>query len=328
MTESGISLKSRPHSELNTWANTTALNLPAAFVEWAEMDPEGNLLSRFSNCDSFDWMNVGELPDGRKALYFHKEHQGNFDAACLLDSGEDPPVIFIWYDGQWVNSCSKFSNYIFTQIFDWQHKLLFDENDQVLDLNYRQILLNSAKAVEHLSIYEEMPSNSLAIDDTITIIRRFQSPDNARATVQYSSIPNDIHIGGAECIIEITASNDEKSFAFESELLDLLTDFVVAPVFHCPHHPKDMLRMLDYYISNNLRTQIKHLSDNPLSDEIVDLLVNLGRDFPFEDRVEAKIRDMGEPPREEWIGGSDWGIRMKIVRVKHGWIRVDKMEAQ
>jgi hypothetical protein len=220
----------------------------------------------------------------------------------------------------------RFSDYIFTQIFDWQHKILFDENDYAIDLNYRQILLKSAQAINKLSRYRELPSNAWMAGDVKTHARRFQSDNKARATVQYLSNHGEIYLGGAECIIEITASNDQKSLSFESELLDLLTDFISAPIFYCPHHPKSMLRQLDSFISDNARSQIKHLCHTPIADEMVERIVEIGRHFSFENAVEARVRDTPEPPREEWIGGTKWGVRMKLVHIKNGWIRLDKIE--
>lgn len=327
LTESGITVSRTPCTELLDWAEKEGVSLPQAFLEWAEFDPTGSILSRFSNCDSFNWMKVASLPDGRKGLFFHTENQGNFDAVCLLDEGDDPPVIFLWVYGQWVESCSKFSDYIFTQVFDWQHKLEFDENGNALYLKHREISLKSAKALELLTNYQEKPSNAWVVDDAIMQARRFQSKSNARATAQYQSVSfSEISISGAKCIIQITASEDDAAIAFEAELLNLLSDFLVAPIFHCPHNPKTMMRSLDYLISKELRSQIKFISSIPLADHIVDLIIRSGQETPFEKRVEETFRDKGEPPLEEWIGGSDWNIRMKLVRVKHGWIRIDRIE--
>lgn len=324
LTESGIALSRTPHPELTAWADEEGISLPTAFLEWAELDPTGGILSRFSNDDSFDWMKIDTLPDGRKGLFFHTENQGNFDAVCLLNEGNNPPVIFLWEDEHWVESCSKFSDYIFIQVFDWQHKLMFDENENVLDLKYRTIFLKSKEALDRLSCYEEKQSNAWTIGDTVSQARRYQSKDKARATVQYQSIPSrEVYIGGAESIIKITALQDDVALAFESELLNRLSDFIIAPIFHCPHHPKDMMRSLDYLISKELRPQIKFISRKPLTDDMVDLIISLGKELPFANRVEETVRDT-EPPFEEWIGGSEWGVQMKLVRVRHGWRQTDR----
>jgi hypothetical protein len=71
--------------------------LPAAFVEWAELD-DGSLLSKYRNDDSF-WLDRPELvvtPDGIRGLRFNSENQSNFDRIVTLDQGDDPPVLFAW----------------------------------------------------------------------------------------------------------------------------------------------------------------------------------------------------------------------------------------
>ena len=74
---------------LTRWANEKAIEVPAAFLDWARID-DGTLLRKYSNDDWF-WIDNPALvvtPDGVRGLRFNSENQGNFDRIVTLDQGE------------------------------------------------------------------------------------------------------------------------------------------------------------------------------------------------------------------------------------------------
>ena len=116
-----------PAHNLRNWANSNKVILPAAFLEWAELNGQ-QLLSKYSNDDwfSFDRPRILTTPEGLRGILFYEENQGNFRKLVLLDRGDDPPVLFSWI-GQppWVVHTESFSDCVFAQIFDWQYWLEF-----------------------------------------------------------------------------------------------------------------------------------------------------------------------------------------------------------
>ena len=84
-----------PAHNLRNWANSNKVILPAAFLEWAELNGQ-QLLSKYSNDDwfSFDRPRILTTPEGLRGILFHEENQGNFRKLVLLDRGDDPPVLF------------------------------------------------------------------------------------------------------------------------------------------------------------------------------------------------------------------------------------------
>jgi hypothetical protein len=62
------------------------------------------------------------LPDGRRALVFNQENQGNFLRAVMLDGTDDPQVLWAWLgEPPWTVYVSRFSECIYAQVFDWQY---------------------------------------------------------------------------------------------------------------------------------------------------------------------------------------------------------------
>jgi len=327
LNQSNIALVREPSAEFTEWLEQSSLPIPKSFVEWAELDPEGKILSRFSNCDRFNWQELDYLPDGRRGLRFHNEHQDSFKALCLIDGQDDPPVYFVYYDGGFVKSTLRFSDYIFCRIFDWQHKFLLDEEGSILDLCYNEILLKSRDGLLELaSRYEEHPSTSWIMDGKIQHEYRYSGSNSVRVTATFSEFPSEIHMGGAQCILELTGKDQNAVDEFEAELLEILETDVTAPLSHCPHHPKSLLRRLDHRIAKNLRVQLKYFSENPISDKLVEKIFELGHQQLFENRIEERILETRDLPSQEWIGGPEWGIRMKLVHIKHGSIRLEEVQ--
>src|SRR6516164_9752206 len=101
------------------WASKNSIRIPAAFLEWAQLD-DGSLLQKYSNDDRF-WFDEPELvvtPDGVRGLLFNQENQGNFNRIVCLDQGDDPPVLFAWIGRPpWVKNAERFSDLVYAEVF-------------------------------------------------------------------------------------------------------------------------------------------------------------------------------------------------------------------
>src|SRR3989442_532333 len=130
--------KEQPVPTLMDWSKEKGVALPGAYVEWAKLDPDGQLLRKYSNGDHF-WFEPGEIivtQNGFRGIGFHQESQGNYTKMLLLDRGDNPPVLWNC-EGHpsWVQHAASFSDCVFAQIFDWQYWLEFDADDPT----YREI---------------------------------------------------------------------------------------------------------------------------------------------------------------------------------------------
>lgn len=51
-------------------------------------------------------------------------------AVLITEGSDDPPVVFSDYRrNRWTRYCDRFTDALFTQFFDWQFRLCFDEHD-------------------------------------------------------------------------------------------------------------------------------------------------------------------------------------------------------
>lgn len=321
LAESGVAPVPLAAPELETWAAAEGIRWPGAALDWARRDPTGGLLGRFSNDDHFGWRRLETLPDGRRALVFHQETQGNFDAACLLDAGEDPPVLFRWFGEAWIESCPRFSDYVRAQVFDWQLKIRRDANDAVIDLFCATLALYRADGVAGLSAWcAEGPSTRWTTGGPVFVARRFRAPDGGRATVVAAEDGGEVYFGGARCTVEITAPDDAGIARFEAALLDAVGVDAAPPIFFCPHHPKDLLRALDRRIADGFVSRLRHFAKTPLGPAATARLLEIGGGFAARD-TPALFPDGRTLVRE--IGGPEWGVRIGLVAVKDAWIAAD-----
>jgi hypothetical protein len=178
----------RSVSCLHDWANKNAINLPAAFLEWAKLD-DGSLLRKYSNDDWF-WFDEPRLvvtPDGTRGLLFHKENQHNFDRIVTLDQGDDPPVLFAWLGRPpWVTNAERFSDAVFAQVFDWQYLLEFKLDDPAYKeiAYYGEISLETERCLAVLRRrYIETVTTRYSVDGSLSTEYRFVKSSLLRLTV-------------------------------------------------------------------------------------------------------------------------------------------------
>lgn len=173
---------------LTTWAKQHHVRLPAAFVEWAQMD-DGTVLHKYSNDDWF-WFDEPELvvtPEGVRGLAFNSENQNNFDRIVVLDEGDDPPVLVAEIGKPpWVRNAARFSDALYAQVFDWQYWLEFDPDDP----EYKEIMYTGDVSLPDdscLSLlrkrYEETVSTQFIWDGALHHQYRFIHSPTVRLTV-------------------------------------------------------------------------------------------------------------------------------------------------
>jgi hypothetical protein len=214
----GVS-EQRSADALLGWAAKNSIRIPAAFLEWAQLD-NGTLLQRYSNDDRF-WFDKPELvvtPESVRGLLFNQENQGNFDRIVCLDQGDDPPVLFAWIGrSPWVKNAERFSDAVYAEVFDWQYWLEFKPDDPA----YREITYYGElnfKTDGCLAVlrnrYEETVTTSFIADDTRYTEYRFIRSPVLRMTVLVA--------GDGATNIRITGRPMEAVKALEAELKLLL----------------------------------------------------------------------------------------------------------
>lgn len=205
----------RSVANLSAWAKERAVALPAAFLEWATFD-DGSLLTKYSNDDWF-WFDSPEVvvtPNGVRGLRFHSENQNNFDRLITLDHGDDPSVLFAWLGRPpWVTNAERFSDAVFSQVFDWQFRLEFKPDDP----NYkeiactREIHLKTDGCIPLLRHhYEESVTTRLIVEDDYYTEYRFLGPQAQRLTVTVAN--------GRSTTISVTGRPFEQVNAVYEEL--------------------------------------------------------------------------------------------------------------
>jgi hypothetical protein len=201
------------------WASKNSIRIPAAFLEWAQLD-DGSLLQKYSNDDRF-WFDEPELvvtPDGVRGLLFNQENQGNFNRIVCLDQGDDPPVLFAWIGRPpWVKNAERFSDLVYAEVFDWQYWLEFKPDDPAYkeityygELNFRTDGCLAALR----NRYEETVTTWFLADDTRYTEFRFIKSPVLRLTVLVA--------GDGSTNIRVTGRPMQAVKAFEAELKSLL----------------------------------------------------------------------------------------------------------
>jgi hypothetical protein len=169
-------------------AHRCGLRLPPSYLEWAALKDAAEVLHRYSSSDKFWFVPASEhvIATGfGDALLFCEESQGNFSLAVLLEPEvDDPPVAVADYTRQrWIQYCDRFSDAIFTQVFDWQHQL-FVNQDGSTDIDYYEEfeLRDHERALNVLrGLYQEHPTTHWYMetaDDATTW--RFSTPADER----------------------------------------------------------------------------------------------------------------------------------------------------
>lgn len=325
LAESGLRPSPRAVPELEARAAADGVNLPDAYLAWARLDPDGEILGRCSNDDHFFWGGVLDLPNGRRILPFHQENQGNFLAGCLLGAGEDPPVIYGWCERDWMESAPRFSDYVCAQVFDWQLKIRRDDEDDVIDLFYDTLPLRSAAGLDAIAArFEEFPATAWTVGEpTLARARRFRHPVGARAAATFEDQGGEVYFGGARCAIEISGPDDDAIAGFEEALLALVGADAMPPIYFSPHKPEGLLRALERRISAGHPLRLKHFAAEPLTDAVVDRLLERAGAPAFKpDDAHGLFREPSDP----WIGGPNWGVRIKLAAVRGNWIAAERIE--
>jgi hypothetical protein len=224
--------------ELEAWAETNRLTLPAAFVEWATLD-QGRL-RKFSNQDHFflSHPRLETLTNGLRGLVFNSENQNNFYKLCLLDHGDDPPVLFSFCREPWTKYSDKFSDCVYAQIFDWQYQLKFDpKRRDVADIVYTgEITLKTQACVDVLrSRYREAATTWFSIEGRTTAEHRFVPSSRERIIAMLGA--------DGEANLRAMARTLDLTVRLEAQLLEMFGDEVVAQPFYSPY-PDLLLEML------------------------------------------------------------------------------------
>jgi hypothetical protein len=120
---------------LTRWATTQGISLPGAYLEWAQIDPGGIMLSTFTNTDMVEFVSpeIVVVGENLRGIKFYEELCHKFAKVLLLDSGDDPEVLFVadpaqrpedetnnWSRKQQTKHAAHFSDCVFAQIFDHQ----------------------------------------------------------------------------------------------------------------------------------------------------------------------------------------------------------------
>lgn len=173
------------------------LKLPESYTYCASSSEAADLLHKYSNTDKF-WFKPRDKDIVSTAageiLLFNRESQGNFELGVLLDSVEsDPPVLYSDFRGsRWTQYCDRFTDAIYTQIFDWQYRLVFDDEwgadidyYETVDVPFRHDTLAALR-----SAYTEHPQTHWFMetpDDATTW--RFSTPAGERILLTHDPIP-------------------------------------------------------------------------------------------------------------------------------------------
>lgn len=176
---------------------TCQRKLPDAYTDWASSSEASTILHKFSNTDKF-WFTPNDddvvSTTAGEILLFSRESQGNFELGVLLNTAEpDPPVLFSDFRRQrWIHYCDRFTDAIFAQIFDWQHRLVFDD-DCGAEIDYYETV--DVKICDDMlaalrEAYTEHPKTNWFMEtpgDATTW--RFSTPDGERILLTHNPIP-------------------------------------------------------------------------------------------------------------------------------------------
>jgi hypothetical protein len=287
--------------DLLAWAKANDIILPAAYLEWAQLD-RTNILGKYSNYERFYFHNpkIVTTPEGITGLLYNRENQGNFDRIVVLDKGDDPPVLFGWLGAApWVEYARRFSDALFAQVFDWQYLLEFDpHNPAEKEIAYSgDIELKTDQAIQYLrDQYPEVVTTRSRIDGTNYTEYRFWKSFKERFTV--------MRIEGQKTSIRITGE-ERLVVKLEEEMLQVFEDEIIPPAFSSLLGAVDFLSLR---IDRNQLSLIRYLCEVQPGQEILSKLADCHRAIA----LQRRIGDQTFPKEnsEFTIGGSDWGIHI------------------
>jgi hypothetical protein len=309
-------LVEQPLPGLIDWANVNDILLPAAYLEWAQLD-HANLLQKYSNDDWFGFSKpkIITTPQGIRGLLFNCENQGNFSKIVALDHGEDPPVLYAWLGkAPWITHTERFSACIFAQIFDWQYWLEFKANDPgYKEIAYAgEIELRADRCLAFLrGRFEETVATAYAVESSLFTEYRFTKSPKERMTVTVGdSGATSIRITGEKNLVP----------ALEAELLEVFTQEVVPPSFNSIGWAADFLGSR---IDHQWIQQLRHAFVDKPNVEVIQALAACHRALPIRNRVQ-NISFPGDQTEFD-VGGSNWGITIRFIRKDQYWWRLNEV---
>jgi hypothetical protein len=296
-------VRARPVPKLVQWATESGIALPAAYLEWAQLDGEA-ILSTNSNTDAFyfEQPEIVVTPNGVRGLLFNRESQGNFDKIIVLDGDDDPPVLFACIGKPpWVKYADHFSACVYAQIFDWQY----------MPDNQGAFSLRTDRCITFLRRnFTETVTTHFVMDDRYYTEYRFFKSAALRLTVLVEDTARPTDEGVAH--IMITGANREVVVT-EAELLEALSDEVVPESFSfLASALGELARMIDY----RLPAQVRHMPIEKASADAVDRLNACHRAQPLKERVQGNFPKAGELFA---VGGADWGVTIEFRRRNANW---------
>jgi len=299
----GLESNHRPGEapELQAWAETNGVKLSAAYVEWATLDQ--GLLHKYSNQDHF-WLHrprLETLETGTRGLVFNSENQNNFFKLCLLDHGDDPPVLFSFCHEPWSKYSDRFSDCVYAQIFDWQYQLEFGRGGGS-DIVYSGLIsLRTQACVDVLRArYPEVATTWFSIEGGTFAEHRFLPSSRERIVAMLQP--------DGKASVRAMAETFDLTGRLEGQLLEMLGDDVVAQPFHSPNSPSHLLQMLGRRIDDGWLTQVRYSCVTLPTAGAMQRLVACHRSLSLARRG----NDMYFAGSEMEVGGPDWGVLLRL----------------
>lgn len=309
---------------LMEWAREHALGLPAAFVEWAQFDPEGALLRKYSNGDRFRMQKpkLVELDGIGVGLSFMSENQNNFDLVIALEQGDDPPVYFGWIGrAPWTRYADTFSDAVFAQLFDWQYRLEFrsESPDEGFVTTYGHFSCRDMSPV--LSTlragFPTLTETRFEIEGSNYQQSRFFGPrvsepaDPLLSEAPHSRIVATV-VNGTGGGIEVFAPNGQTD-QVEAELLSAFSEYIEPELFSSP---RNLLHRVSRLAKKRAWVQLKHLCEYHPDDSALEALYQCELASPLRDREIPDERGKSKLV----IGSAEWGVEIAVHEVsRHRW---------
>jgi hypothetical protein len=289
---------------LEEWGIENDIILPAAFLEWAQLGG-GEILETYSNTDRFYFgrPEIVTIADGRRGLLFHVESQGNFQMIVALDEGDDPPVLYSWLgDPPWVQYTRRFSDFVFTQVFDFEYRVREDGF-------FNDFMLRSNGCIETLrERFEEKVPSVFLVDDEVIRASRFMRDRNERVTLLVWPT--------GKTAVCVTGSM-KSVVAMENELLEMFGDHAEPLEFSIVNV---MAGEFDRLIQIGCPAQIKYGCVEKPTDVAIRRLIECHRSMLFRQRVERMgFREFPNIDDECRVGGPDWGVEIVLKRKNENW---------
>ena len=307
----------RSVDDVLAWAAENGLTLPASYLEWARYD-RGALLEKYSNDDQFSFgrPTTMKTDTGHQALVIHRENQGNFDAVVPLGQGDDPPVLFAWCGRPpWVIAGKSLSDYLFAQVFDWQHQLLFSKNDP----EFKEIAPSSHIEFGSAGIeafleqdFEALVSTSFVVDELVYQVRRFRSKTDERVIV---TTPKDGHPSA------LITGDRERVQVLEEVIREAMIDRIVPPTFGSPNAAAHFIgKHLDH---GQLRLLALSCLRPPSEKELAQL-AEVHRTRSLNERLAGT--HFPKDTEKFAFGDRALGFRIRFARVRPGRWVIDTVE--